>query len=259
MSGNNFPRPSLTPTELLVHNTMSQSSKSISPVAILAFAAVLGAVVFLGWKISGPTPPPVIAAAAPPKPASTKPSNPAPKTAVERPVEQPPAAPMQPPAATEPQRPKTPEELAYEAADFKMGTIIEQEKTPEATRDKLLLLFPNFSRVEKIAAAPHIVNLTGDEDLPKVVGFLKSPLTPPEAMETFFNDMLNRPPELGWQVLVDLIKENNHPMAGQAKEILTTIVGDDFGNDAAKWQKGLNDQLQAQGALNPPPVTNPQQ
>lgn len=149
-------------------------------------------------------------------------------------------------------RPKTPDEAAREAADYKIGTIIGQEATPEAVRDKLLLLFPNFTSYEKIAAAPHIVNLTGDEDLPRMLPFLKNPLTPPEAMESFFNDMLNRPPQIGWPVLVDLIGNPRHPMAERAKELMTTIVGEDHGNDVNKWREGLREQLKQQGLDLPP-------
>jgi hypothetical protein len=148
----------------------------------------------------------------------------------------------------------TQEQAAAEAADYKIGMIIEQEQTPEATRDKLLLLFPNFTPIEKVAAAPHIVNLTGDEDLPRMLPFLTNPLTPPEAMESFFNDMLNRPPQLGWPVLVDLIGTPRHPMAERAKEIMSTIVGEDHGNDVNKWMDGLRAQLEQQG-LELPPAT----
>ncbi len=227
-----------------------KKSSSLSPLVLLGFAAVLAAVVFLGWKLSEPAPP---APAAAPTVATAPKDTPKPAPSTKGPVSAPTEA---PPAPTTPQpdptmvadnAPKTPDQAAREAADFKIGTIIGQEKTPEAVRDKLLLLFPNFTSYEKIAASPHIVNLTGDEDLPRMLPFLKNPLTPPEAMETFFNDMLNRPPQLGWKVLVDLIGTPRHPMRDRAKELMTTIVGEDFGDDAAKWMEGLRTQLKQQG------------
>ncbi len=239
-----------------------KKSSPISATVVLGFAALLALVIFIGWKLSGPAggladaPPPP---AAPPKQEPVTPAQPAP-------VNRPPAlnstlpqvAVEQPPVTTMQQQPaKTPEEAAAEAADYKIGMIIEQEQTPEATRDKLLLLFPNFTPVEKVAAAPHIVNLTGDEDLPRMLPFLKNPLTPPEAMESFFNDMLNRPPELGWPVLVELIGTPRHPMAERAKEIMTTIVGEDYGNDVNKWMEGLRAQLEQQGLELPPSAGAP--
>jgi hypothetical protein len=141
------------------------------------------------------------------------------------------------------------EQKARQDADIKIGTLLAQNPTVEGARDKLLLLFPSFTPFEKIAAAPHIVNLTGDEQLATVVGFLKNPLTPAEAQETFFNDMLNRAPQTGWPVLVEVIATPKHPLAERAKELLTTIVGQDYGNDVFGWQRGLRDQLKAQGAL----------
>ena len=148
-----------------------------------------------------------------------------------------------------PEAPATAEQRAREAADQKVGMLLAQNPTVEGARDKLLLLFPGFTSYEKIAAAPHIVNLVGDEMLPTVVGFLKNPLTPPEAQETFFNDMLNRPPQVGWPVLIEVIATPNHPLAQRAKELLTTIVGEDHGNDVFAWQRGLRDQLKLQGAI----------
>ena len=141
------------------------------------------------------------------------------------------------------------EQRAREAADQKVGMLLAQNPTVEGARDKLLLLFPSFNSYEKIAAAPHINNLTGDDKLATIVGFLKNPLTPPEAQETFFNDMLNRPPQVGWPVLIEVIATPNHPLAQRAKELLTTIVGQDFGNDVFGWQRGLRDQLKLQGAI----------
>lgn len=236
-----------------------KKSNPISAKLILGFGALLVVVIFLGWKLSGPsgglttaTPPP-----------ATKPQTNTPPSAQPPAVNRPPAITSdlpqlpatQPPPAPMQNAPKTPEQAAAEAADYKIGMIIEQEKTPEATRDKLLLLFPNFTAAEKVAAAPHIVNLTGDEDLPRMLPFLKNPLTPPEAMESFFNDMLNRPPQLGWPVLVDLIGTPRHPMAERAKEIMTTIVGEDHGNDVNKWMTGLKAQLEQQGLELPPSAT----
>jgi hypothetical protein len=147
---------------------------------------------------------------------------------------------------------------------MKIGTLLAQNPTVDGARDKLLLLFPSFTPFEKIASAPHINNLTGDDKLQTIVGFLKSSNTPPEAQETFFNDMLNRPPQVGWPVLIEVIATPNHPLAQRAKELLTTIVGQDYGNDVFAWQRGLRDQLKLQGAIpeDPPaagaaPASNP--
>ena len=233
-----------------------------SPKILAAFAALLVGVVYLGWKLSGPDGPPQVGQPTPPKPPAqkteTKSGEPSAPVAAPTPQVATPTAPAQPaPMVADPNAPKTPEEAAREAADYKIGTIIQQESTPEAVNAKLYLLFPNFSTYEKIAAAPHMVNLTSDEELPKMINLLKNPLTPPEAMESFFNDMLNRPPELGWPVLIDIIGQPRHPMGEQARELMSTIVGDDFGTDINKWREGLREQLKLQGADLPPDGTAP--
>ena len=225
--------------------------RRFSPLLIVGFLAAIVGMAAVGWYLSGPGGPP------------------------ERPVVQAPpvaqvpeakkddlskASPLVPDGASSPQSStaapamllqpagnSTAEQRAREAADQKIGLLLAQNPTVEGAREKLLVLFPGFTPYEKIAAAPHIVNLVGDEQLSTVVNFLKNPTTPIEAQETFFNDMLNRPPQLGWPVLVDVIGTPNHPLAQRAKELLTTIVGGDHGNDVAGWLQGVQAQLKQQG------------
>jgi hypothetical protein len=151
--------------------------------------------------------------------------------------------------ATPPQAPMSAADRAQEAAEQRIGDILAQNATVEQARTKLLMLFPTFNPSEKIASAPHIVNLVEDAQLPTMIGFLKNPTTPPEAQEAFFNDMLNRQPEVGWPVLVEVIATPKHRLADQAKELLTTIVGADHGNDVFAWQRALREQLIQQGAI----------
>ena len=223
--------------------------RRFSPLLIVGFVVAVVGMAAVGWYLSGPDAPKPPAPKAtvqapqakkddlsttsplvPPPSDSTTATTPGPSTA-------PPAMLLAP----------TTEQRAREAADQKVGLLLAQNPTVEGAREKLLVLFPGFTPYEKIAAAPHIVNLVGDEQLATVVEFLKNPTTPIEAQETFFNDMLNRPPQLGWPVLVDVIGTQNHPLAQRAKELLTTIVGDDHGNDVGAWLKGVQAQLKQQG------------
>lgn len=239
--------------------TPVMQDRRFSPLLLIGFVIAAAAMALIGFfwlgdskpVVSTPLPEPTKVASNSSKPStSTNPQSPATPVQPDAPVaEPPPAAPMQPtdPASLAEQR-------AREAADQKVGMLLAQNPTVEGARDKLLLLFPGFTSYEKIASAPHIVNLVGDEMLPTVVGFLKNPLTPPEAQETFFNDMLNRPPQVGWPVLIEVIATPNHPLAQRAKELLTTIVGQDHGNDVFGWQRGLRDQLKLQGAIEEDPA-----
>jgi hypothetical protein len=156
------------------------------------------------------------------------------------------------------------EEQGRAEADTRIGTIIGESQTVEVTRDRLLLLYNSFNKYEKVMAAPHLVNLVEDEQLPKLIPHLMNPLTPLEAQETFFNDLLNRQPQIGWPVLVDVIAQQKHPLGERAKELLTTIVGEDHGANIAAWKDALNKQMESQGIeLNAPTAdqagTAPQQ
>jgi hypothetical protein len=148
------------------------------------------------------------------------------------------------------------EERGRMDADVRIGNIILEAKTVEATRDRLLLLYPSFNKYEKIMAAPHLVNLVEDPQLPRLLPHLMNPLTPIEAQETIFNDMLNRPPQVGWPVLIDVLgQQPKHPLADRAKELLTTIVGADHGANIPAWRQGLTDQLKLQGIEPGDPAT----
>lgn len=222
-----------------------------SPLLIVGFVIAAIAMAAIGWYLSGPGGPPehpVVKAPTqapePKKDSLSQNSNLVPESAnANVPVTSPPAMLVTPSGTGD----ASAEQRAREAADQKIGLLLAQNPTVEGAREKLLVLYPGFTTWEKVAAAPHIVNLVGDEQLSSVVDFLKSPTTPIEAKETFFNDMLNRPPQLGWPVLVDIIGTPNHPLASRAKELLTTIVGADHGNDVTAWLQGVQAQLKQQG------------
>ncbi len=243
--------------------TFVMQDRRFSPLLLIGFVIAAAGMALVGFfwlgdsspVTSTPLPEPTKATTSAAKP-TTRPDQPSSPAAPTAPGDAPPAATSEAMAANN--QPASAEQRARESADQKIGNLLQQNPSVEGARDKLLLLFPGFTSYEKIAAAPHIVNLTGDEKLSTVVGFLKSPLTPPEAQETFFNDMLNRPPQVGWPVLVEVIATPNHPLAARAKELLTTIVGQDYGNDVFAWQRGLRDQLKQQGAIpdDTPPTAN---
>ena len=219
--------------------------RRFSPLLIVGFVAAALIMGGVGWYLSGPGEP--IKPAPPPQKEMPK-DDLAQKSALGPAAPEPTPMVDQPPTMVARLPGNTSEEQRRrEAADQKVGMLLAQNPTVEGARKKLLLMFPGFSREEKVAAAPHIVNLVGDEQISTVVGFLKSPLTPIEAQETFFNDMLNRPPQVGWPVLVDIIATPNHPLAQRAKELLSTIVGGDHGNDAGAWLQGVYAQLKQQG------------
>lgn len=132
-------------------------------------------------------------------------------------------------------------------ADHAVGTILAENPTVEGARAVLLEKFPTFSDAEKVAAAPHLVNLVQDEGLVALVNVLHDPRTPLEAKEIVFDNMLNRPPALGWPVLLQVLGTPGHPLAQKARETLTIVVGANHEDRLQDWQNALNAQLQLQG------------
>lgn len=132
-------------------------------------------------------------------------------------------------------------------ADHAVGTILAANPTVDGAREKLLEAFPGFSEQEKIAAAPHLVNLVTDEHLPNLVTLIKDPSTPTAVKEVIFDNLMNRPPVLGWPVLLQVMAIPGHPLAQRARETLTIVVGANHGDRLDEWQKALNAQLRIQG------------
>ncbi len=131
-------------------------------------------------------------------------------------------------------------------ADHAVGALLAENPTVDAAREKLLEAFPQLTEQEKIAAAPHLVNLVTDEHLPNLVNLLNDPATPTAVKEVIFDNMLNRPPTLGWPVLLQVMAVPGHPLAQRARETLTVVVGANHGEHLDEWQRALNTQLKVQ-------------
>lgn len=128
-----------------------------------------------------------------------------------------------------------------------MAAILAENPTVDAARDKLLETFPGLSEREQIAATPHLVNLVTDEHLQALANLLQRTETPTKVKEVIFDNMLNRPPELGWPVLLGVMSIPGHPLAQRARETLTIIVGANHEDRLQDWQDALAAQLKFQG------------
>lgn len=127
-----------------------------------------------------------------------------------------------------------------------MGQILAENPTVEGGRAKLLESFSKFNALEKIAATPHLINLVEDEGITGLVNVLLDPSTPMEAKELIFDNMLNRPPGVGWPVLLSVLASPGHPLAQKARETLSIIIGSDYGDQMDQWSTALEMQLTRQ-------------
>lgn len=120
--------------------------------------------------------------------------------------------------------------------------LTETASTDEAARE-ILKGWPTLSEEDKVQAAPHLLNLLPDEQFGAVSKMLMDPTTNREVMDLFFADSLNRPDEIKWPLLVEVMSHKNHPLAQEARDILNVALGEDFGDDWNRWRLKVNQDL----------------
>ncbi len=213
---------------------MNKSSRFAVGAAVLCVVAAVG--LFFFWLTSGgPAPKPVpdtveIGPADSAKPAST--------------------APVAPPR-TRPQPPQ-PNQVTVTAPaevdtnwESRVENILSSETEDIPTKAKQMLeIFPHVPEESKPEVAEHLANLTPDEMYQGVGDLFADPKQPPEILEVFMHDILNRPNSVKLPELLRVAQAPEHPKAGEAREVLTLFLEEDYGSDWQKWQTATDSWLQ---------------
>ncbi len=99
---------------------------------------------------------------------------------------------------------------------------------------------------DHLLAAKELVNLVGDADYADLQRLLLNPTTSLEAKELMFQDALNRQDLVKLPLLLAILQQPGHPLAAAARERLVQALGEDFGDDASRWQQAINAELRRQ-------------
>lgn len=173
------------------------------------------------------------------------PPQPAPQTTTETPAAQPDIVPPDDFVVDFP----TPDSPSGPSSE--MATVISEEVWTEQLDNLLGADQDNSITARKLVAAlsglppaaqeeyvAHAVNLCEDEDFAQVEAVYLAPGTPPEVIETIFNDALNRSDEIKLPMLAKTLRQPAHPMAGEAKEILEMYLDIDPDSTApVAWEQ----------------------
>jgi hypothetical protein len=108
--------------------------------------------------------------------------------------------------------------------------------------------FPRLPPETHAEAARQMVNLVPDANFGGVVRILLDPKTSAEAKRTVFNDVMIRPDTLKLPALLRLMRQPVHPHASDAREVLSAILGGDWGTDYNKWMEKVDAELRRQKA-----------
>lgn len=156
-----------------------------------------------------------------------------------------PTAPANTPIMAQP-TPMEPQEL--EPWEKDLDAALDDNLSDEQSVTKILTLYPTFPEDGKIEAVEYLVDLVEDKDYSKIEPLLYDKTAPEEVLETLIDDLYGREEYVQLPAMLKIMQDPSHPLYEDAKENLADYLEQDYGNDLAKWQAGVDNYLKE----NPP-------
>jgi hypothetical protein len=112
---------------------------------------------------------------------------------------------------------------------------------------KLLEAIPRLPVEAQEQYIAHALNLCEDADFSKAEEIYLRQNTPPSVAEAIFNDALNRPDEVKLPLMAKTMALPNHPMAGEARQILELYLELEPGaSPSGSWEIAVREYLTKQ-------------
>lgn len=135
------------------------------------------------------------------------------------------------------------ESEAMEPWDGKIDQILAMDASEAEIGQKLLELYPAIPPAGQADLALEIAARTADADYSKLAAILTNSVTPADVVDVLVNDLLDRPDRLRLPLLLDLARSKDGAKAGEAKDLLEALVGQDYGEDWVLWSKKISEWL----------------
>lgn len=103
----------------------------------------------------------------------------------------------------------------------KLNAILSGEDDNRNTVRRLLQGFNRLPLEAQTEYIAHALNLCEDDDYGAMEGIYMRSDSPADVREQIFDDVLNRPDEIKLPMMARTMEAPNHPLAGEAKDILT--------------------------------------
>ena len=212
---------------------MQTLSKTVTIVGFIALALLLGAGagIWAGRNHAAPpvdtTQPPVTAVQTTSnKPALAKASanTPAPKK-----------TPVTPAQTTDPAG-ETPAIATWEQ---KLDDILVADSSDATKVAQILTIIPTVGPEAQVQLSHHLVNLVQDDNYAMTGDLLTNPSTSTNVSSILMNDLLNRGTELKLTMLLAVARNDDHPLKGDAKELLELFIQEDKGADWNAWEASV--------------------
>lgn len=191
-------------------------------IAIVAVMAVLFGGRYLGW-FGGAKAPLVVTAPESemksPSPIEIEP--PIPRPPDNKPAPKPGVGPL-----TVVPTPATPLDPSGKITDWeqRIDDVLTSQDDETLKAKKMLAMFSRLPEDGQVEAAQHISNLLPDDQYADLAKLLLDPKMPEEVLEVLMTDLLNRPNGLKLDNLFEIARQNNHPKAEEARDVLEVFL-----------------------------------
>jgi hypothetical protein len=125
----------------------------------------------------------------------------------------------------------------------KLEDILGSDAVESAKARQLLAIFPRLPEDGQVEVAQHLSNLVADEDYTPLGKLLTDPKESEGVLDVLMVDVSNRPNALKLPLLLEIAREQEHPKAAEAKDLLELYLEEDYGTDWNKWQGKLEQWL----------------
>ena len=118
----------------------------------------------------------------------------------------------------------------------KVDGILTSESKEADKAKQMLEMLPRLPEDGQVEVAHHVSNLLPDQDYASLGKLLTNSSLPEPVLDVLLADTLNRPNSLKMPALLDVARDPGNPKAGEAKELLTVLLEQDYGTDWNLWQ-----------------------
>src|SRR5579872_4301860 len=128
----------------------------------------------------------------------------------------------------------------------KLENILLANDSDNAKADHILQLMPTAPPEAQVELAQHLCNMVQDDHYDDAASILTNATTPVDVSTVLLNDLLNRNNNLKLPMLLSVARGDDHPLKGQARDMLELFVQNDYGTNWDQWSTAIDAWLQQQ-------------